>query len=496
MSKFLGFESHLVPINASPSDFHVLLRQLFVNQPTDTIPGYGWTLVAENLTGVVQSISVPSTFVICPPSSELIGSAYVREVVFINIYTDHMAIFCGQQALQDYPQRFQLNQGSPDYPSSPNAVTINGHTVSQSDPNFRTKTAVTNLINFYADLRNSVDPEISNWIWTLSRPPAQNANDGNYFIYGTRGVAAPDVTVSAVNMGYISTPRSTTDANIKGNGGYFNHAVNYPGVSFGQGLVTYTQEVSMPIDLVSGFVYYAQICARGFAIGIKTNSGYFGPVHAAYGDHATALAALPEGFAAYDISPIELMIGTDGSGTDPRAYAEVSHYWSLNYLTRWAWSSNTDDGYYTVGYHPFNSFAHRDTLQDASHLLRNNSSVDGQNIYLTASNIWGGGATGAEDDFQIHRMAQPNIYNTSWYNADWILPPIALTDWYHFVGSVNNESLVVIADTVTQFALVTPLDSLTNTGQITITGSQAPAASGAIVLDAEIIQYTSVVTNT
>ena len=487
MSQFLGFESNLVPLGAAPADWHNLLRNILTNSSSNPTPGYGWTLVEDNLEGITQSITVPSSFVVCPPASEIIGSAQSRECVRFNIFSDHIGIAPAMQNLVAFPQRVLLWQGQ-DQPTDPIQITIDGHTITQSDANYHANTATKNLVEFFADLKNSNDSEISNWTWVLSRAPAQGGMDANCYIYGTRNVAEADVAVSSASptglMNHIYS--SPFDPSADTANGCFRAAGT---------VVCYATDQILPIDLINGFIYYIQVNARGLAFGTRTNIGYYGPVHACYGDHATALQSIPIGISPFDISPIELLVGSDSASNSPVANATTAHAWVLNYRTAVGNPINNNDIYY-LGLHPYSSFGHRDMMTDGSSILPYVPLATGIPIPLSASNLWNGTQTAAEDSFQIHRCALPNVYTLQFGYCDWIVPPIATTDWFKFTGTATNEALIVIADTITPYQLATPLDGTTNTSLINLASTAGMPSSGYVVLDAEIIQYGAISGNT
>lgn len=431
----------------------------------EDLTGAGWRMVDGNLD------AKPATLYFIPPESEEIGTAQMREVVFFEV-TD-TAIHCRPiaQAIKAMPQScyFKADKAG----SVPYETTINGVKVSQ-DPATQTttNTALDNLRFLFEALKSAQQPQIQDWEWNFHYKSPQNANDTNY-ILGVRKTAAPNVAISA-------------NANLSGGtlGSY--REIGYQRAEQG----SLTRSVSVNIDLVNGFIYFLQINKRGLALATRTNIAYSGPIHACYGDHKKALAALPDvGPWAAFLNPIELLVGTDEPGISRAKSAKLIGICAELRAGHWA---NTP----ILTSHPFCGFLIPDMLMD----ITTENELDHSVVLLPSGYMERGDV---HDDFQIHKMTMPgsarmNTY--SWGNSapgplQALCPPVDIDDWYHFFGSATDENLQFCADAKAITKLKTNMDRLTNYASIELESIEALPSKGVIIIENEAIEYTGISEN-
>lgn len=407
------------------------------------------------------------------PATETFGTALSRELTRIEIVNGTTITI---RPILQYLQSIKQTIGI--WPKTAGAVqagvTINGVTVQQDIGTVNAgNTAAQNHRYLYEALRASADVNFTDYTWEYQPLAAQNADDTNQWIYGvkkTDGSKAitPNANINAATLG-IYCPAGIT---------------NYR---------TVPQVSTLTIDTTNGFIYYLQVNARSLALATKTNSAYYGPVHACWADNAKAVACIPPSGWAQPCSIIELVVGTDDVVANTSSFGRISHWWGMFTTTPGgvqAMNSNQPG-------HPTSGFLARNKIQDnmtAGISYMPNRASD--YITLAGSNFFAG-ADLVGNDFQIHRMGA--IGETQLYAGispgygRCVAPVLDVPDWYKFCGTAADEALVMVADTV-QLTTLTA-DLAVGAVTIPVVSTTGFASSGYVVIENEIIQYTGITSN-
>jgi hypothetical protein len=340
-------------------------------------------------------------------------------------------------------------------------------------------TATDNLRALYDALKNSADANFTAYTYEWQRPAAQNADDARNIIYMTQKTPGNNRPVTSLNGNCACTLMGAS-------------CVPMPNPIYSQQAAAL---VTVTTDLVNGFIYYLQINNRHIGLATKTNSAFYGPIHASYADNAKAVAALPVSGWGIPCSPIELFMGYDGGITDTGSYCYLTHYWGFSP------GSNTSQGSgafssWTTGGAPFGRFNVRHKFYDITESTQTNwpiaQGLSGSNLFT--------GVTGIGNDFQVQKVSLAGeVTGITNYLADvanipnggvWITAPaMDIQDWYKFVGTANDEALLLVADTVATTTLAANMNTTDTTA--TVADTSTFQAAGFIVVDGEIIQYTS-----
>jgi hypothetical protein len=403
--------------------------------------------------------------------TETIGDANTQEFLRINVYASSITFTGLKKWLTAIPQQVYIKELTGGAVTC--SCTLGGVTVSYAG--IAGNTAVQNLMGLYGAIRDSVLAPFTGWDWDVSYPAPQNGDDLSTYIFGLAKVAATNVTFTGVNV----------TAGILGN-------YVAPGYSTSAGSVQASPSVT--IDLVNGFIYYFQISARGIGLATKTNAGFYGPIHACWGDHATALAYMPTD--SKFLSPIELVVGTDNASTAVDSVGYVNTFWIICAYT----GALLDPSANFMAAAPGGSLRRNriTEVQTSTYSLNNYIGAVG----LNGSGIFWADITKSGNDYQVHRVktlgfnlaVANNVGTDSSQYSLVIRPGFEISDWYKFRGTATNESLLLIADTVG----VTPLASNYTPGDATLVLTDASGfqTSGFAIINNEAIQYTGKTGNT
>lgn len=410
-----------------------------------------WAL--ENSTG--QVVSNQNYLDLIPPVDQTIGDAYSREVVRLMFSGSSIMMAPVQELLQGNGQQIIFGPGTAG--TAVNSITINGITVSYTGASAGA-TANDNLRGLYDAVKASVDANFTDWTWTWMG-----------YIHGMRTTVAKNLTPTTVGV-----------------------TINYTGSSNAPqtqtaGLAPYQ---SLTTDLVNGFVYYLQVNKRGLALATKTNAGYYGPLHACYGDNATAVAQLPVSDYGMPCTIMELVVGYDDVEANTGAYGRFSHYWG---------GANT--AVYDGGYCDYNAnyACNAWSKQRLGYLLQdwsNNFGADlaGAWIVLRGEGLFTGADSGAA--WSVHRMACDPDTSYKYFQGGGYQyqmrvcgPVFSGLDWYRYTGALTNEQMVLAAHTDFETQLTANL--LASDTSIEVTSTAGFASAGWISIQGEIIQYTS-----
>jgi len=428
-----------------------------------------WSL-EDNLKNRITNVNFLD---IIPPVTETIGNSNTMEVLRFTITGTTLSLSSLQYLKTYTPQVIALWESVAG--AVYGSITLNGSTIN-GPTGASTNTAKQNLRALYESIRASSDPNFTSWTWEYQTPSPQNADDSSDYIYGTANTATNWIVMS-------------TNANIGGItiAGPCPSAMPQPTNLFD------TSNTTLQIDLISGFIYYLQICSRGIGLATKTNSGFYGPVHACYANNTEMLATMPSNNFGLPLTPIELLIGWDDVATNSSSFARTCHAWAISNGTskgipNVAGSTYTYDatwgtvfGYSRIRDKVLDYFFHASYYENAT------TSLFGSGIFTGANNVG--------NDYQIHRV---NCVGETLGSTDGsivpIVPALDIQDWYKFVGSATDEALLLVADTLTNStATVNILTSDTEIAAVSTTGF---ATSGYIVIEGEIIQYSALSGNT
>jgi hypothetical protein len=349
------------------------------------------------------------------------------------------------------------------------SVTLSSSTVSYTG--ISTNSAVDNLLGLYGAIRDSVDPVFTNWDWDCSYPATQGADDGNTYIYGKNKTAEADKTFTGTNVtaGWLS---------------YYVQA----GFQTDESL---SQSQTVTTDLVNGFIYYLQINARGIALATKTNTAFYGPIHACWGLHSAAMAYRP--IDTLFLTPIELIIGYDDDANNEDSWGISGSFYIIS--PKSASISNIRANYVMT---PPGGGARRQRFHESlanTFTLGNGNSIRGQGfIQLKGSGIFIDDYP-AGNDFQVHRVKTIGFSFSGGGSSGAVpgylisfVPGYELEDWYKFRGTANDEALTLIADTVgvtTLASIYTPGDTVLN-----LTDASGIQTAGFVIIGIEAFQYT------
>jgi hypothetical protein len=344
-----------------------------------------------------------------------------------------------------------------------------------------------NLRSLYIALKNTADAFWSDWNWFYQKPSPQNADDTFDYIVGVRKTA-----VSA-NIYHLAALNPNINVGMAGN---FALATVPFMDQVGGKIVPLANQQSMTTDLVNGFIYYLQVCSRGFAIATKTNVAYYGPLHACYADHAKALAVMPATFSPKFLLPSELVVGFDGASSTNTSTAFPAKFMGVG--GKMGATPPNSWGSFASQQPLANTFRFRNQFCDWSNTYQNTPWAWTFNLY--ASGIFQAATELASDDFQIHRMAMAGVAsmaspignNPVENYPSLITPMLDITDWYKFRGTATNESLALAADTVAVTTLNQAMDATTAYTTLALTATAGLAAAGFVIVEAEVIQYTGI----
>ena len=420
-----------------------------------------------------QNWITTSNFIdVIPPTGQTLGNAYARDILRVRVTSTTIDCFPLQELLTYLPQLYTFDTPIADAVTL--SVTINGATVQYVGSSGNT--AVKNARGLYEALKTSANANFTNWTWLWWN----NTTSGSGMIAATRTTGADNILITSSNI----------NTEIRGS---YAKAIGVQGCGFP---VPY----SLPIDLNSGFVYYLQVSTRGIALGIKTSSGYYGPVHACYGDNTSTLAQLPVAdIAQIPCTPIELIVGYDDVATTSGAFGRATHCWGIEgvpagnpYVI-----SSPDNGGNLCSSNVWTKQLAVGQLRDIPMNAVNLYGLSGFLITLSSEGIFTGTDINTSAFYGVHRLSceYNHFYCSSFYGialADSVTPAYSNLDWYRYIGAggPTNEQLLIApsADFSTTISAGswTPADTT-----IHVASTTGFLAAGYIYTDGEIIQYTA-----
>lgn len=399
-----------------------------------------------------------------PPVTETIGNSLSKEEVRMIFNSGTLTVKGVPELLTALPQMYCFD--TPTAGAVTLSVTINGVTVSYVGS--AGYTAAQNNRGLYEALRASNDANFLAWNWLI--------NTGGFTILATKITPSANITITSSNIT-----------------SYFKGSYHAPmWCSFGQQPDINTQ---LTIDRTNGFIYYLQVHARGLALAIKNNAGFYGPIHACYGDNTTAVSQIPiSDVPGVSCSIIELVWGTDDVITSTGALGKFTHWWGVSqYGTQTKLQQNIETN--NSASNIWTKHANAYSMQDWGTGITTNSGtnyITGYSAVLRAEGIFTGGDSGTA--WRAHKMiCDPDtawLYQNDGYGyfARMVGPVFPSLDWYRVVGAgVTDEQLVLIPSIDFTATLTSNISSTDVT--IPVTSTTGWPSTGYFVLDGEVIQY-------
>ena len=422
-------------------------------------------------------VGTANYFDIIPPNTETIGDSNGYEVVRWVFSQTSIQLQSYQMSLVDQPQVLCFYNGTAGAVTY--SVTLGSTTVSYVGT--AGNTAAQNLRGLYEAIRANVSSDFTAWTWTYDRPTPQNSDDANDYIYGwanattNTNVAFSKAGANGISLGTMWKAGVRPGNNPRGD------ATN----------------LAITLDLINGWIYYLQVCSRGFVIASKTNSAFYGPIGAHYATNSKAVAGKPSSaFPFMRLRPIELVLGYCNNNTTEDGNAYLCHTYGMAPSSGGPGDLNAPSG--NVG-DVFGGYAVRDRYIDAQG--GSSSRIWVYTAFYTASgsNFFQGDTT-TGNDFQVHRLSPiaPVFANAGVAtaglsgNTDFraLSPILEIQDWYKYRGTATDEALALVADTVA----VTSIGANVASGDasIQVASTSGFQSAGFVVLENEIVQYTSV----
>ena len=443
--------------------------------------GYINNWVLEDASG--NWITNTSFFDSIPPTTETIGNYTSREVLRWTFPANLTTI--NIKGVMESMMQWPMAQGF--YSAIAGAVTcsctINGATVSYTG--ISTNTSLQNARGLYDACKASVNANFTayNWVWFANQT---GFTWGNQF-YAIQKTPATNATITSANI-TTCIKASYFGANIP------NSAQIMTGSSIN-------------IDLLNGFIYYLQVCSRGIALTTKTSTTVYSPLHACYGDNASAIAQVPVAdLAPWGIpcTPAELIVGTDNVNVlCPDGYGYPTHYWgvadnraasfynSLGYVDYNTQSSNA----------PFTRQLLEGQVQDYC-----TSSIGTNSVSINPIPMYGSGIFSSEDSgsstFSIHKLGASSFtffwqyvqnFSNGYNYARYIGPSYTGLDWYKWSAAAPTNEQLIIAP-CQDFTTSVAIAGLTSDTTINVVSTTGFPIAGYISLDGEIIKYTGITT--
>jgi hypothetical protein len=447
MSTFLDFPNEVISMGLSVLDVHNKWKSILTNA--------GWQIKAE------QTAAKPYTLDVFPPASEAIGNADAYE--FLRISTNDTLV--SWQPLKHWNRAFPQMVAFSGTTAGAVLLTATLAGVPITYQGIAGNTAEDNMVGLFNAIKASANATWMAYSWEISFPAPQNANDTLVWIVGTKNTYAAAVdTVSGTNCGALQLGRPVAP-------GYDQPPTQGP------------SQASVTIDLTNGFIYYFQISSRGIALVIRTNSAYFGALHACYADHDKALAAVPKNSPF--CTPIELIVGVDDDSTNCDSGGRIAAPWIMPS----AFSCRNDGDNYPWG-GPGSGRGFRDVFQDGITTTYGFQSYSPGDKYQLFGSYLFADDDSIGNDFQVHRIGRSGYFTYSAGNIGvfFLLPPFIMADWYKFRGTAVDENLITVADTVKIANLVT--DAALDSATIQVDDLSVFQPAGSIVIGKEWIEYT------
>ncbi len=413
-----------------------------------------------------------------PPSVETIGNSYARDVLRWQFPATGTSIklLAVQEILTATPEVYSFSGATTGAVTC--SITINANTVSYIGTTGYT--ALQNARGLYEACKASVNANFTAWNWVWNNN--QTAITGGMFFYA--------VCKTSTAIGLVITSSNITAS---------ARAIGVFTVPMVQGCL-YNPGASLTIDIINGWIYYLQINQRGIAIGSKTNSNYYTPIHACYGDNASAIAQIPTSeLSTYGLpcTPIELLVGLDNVVADSDGYAYPTHFWGIPYGTQvstniQAVDASTAGAGYSSPSSIFNHMLVAGMLQDIS-----DSSAytiwNANNVQMPGEAMFDGADAGVY--YTIQKCGSLGASNATYMNSTYVLyarffsPSYTGLDWYKFSGTAPSNEQILVSSSTDFTATISTTGLITDTTIYVASTTGFPTA-GYFVMDGEVVQYT------
>ena len=367
-------------------------------------------------------------------------------------------------------------------------ATVNGHAIQYTGGGANTTTQ--NARGLYELCQASTNPVFTmwNWIW----PGVMTTSNGTGQFFAVQKIAAPNVFPCIINQG--------TGYNITT---YTRASYCAPGIVSGAQIPL---QRTTPIDAANGWIYYIQVNSRGLAITTKVNAGFTLPIHACYGDNATAVAQIPTSdLAAYGIpcTIAELIYGYDSVVSQCDGVGYPTHWWGVMNTVSTAGNYGIAGVTMEDSYTCLPNFSHHQIpgqIQDFGNngLATNGMGQAGTQCYIA---MYGEGLFAGVDSgtlWTIHKLGA--FSSLSWQYvtgsapggsafARCTAPTYASLDWYKFSGTAPANEQILIGPS-NDFTTTITTAGTSSDATINVTSTSGFPSVGWIFCDGEIIQYT------
>lgn len=266
------------------------------------------------------------------------------------------------------------------------------------------------------------------------------------------------------------------------------------GYTAGTTLALTAAQQRVTTDLANGFIYFLSVTDRTIGLATRTLTNQYGPIYAAFGDHASALEQTPPSCV-----PVELFCVSIGiEREDIKVSCGWSHCWGNGYLSSYNhlnFAFGNYEGFYS------SDKGMTDIVPNAQ-ADRSNSAAPTLELYplgmryLPSAYAWESATGYTRGVVGYIAIGQGNSASTVGYGSVpsmTLMPILALPDVLAFIGEASDDTLHFMADG----QLGQPLsNALAESGGGTIGVKDASvfsAAGGlAIVEGGEVIEYSGV----
>ncbi|MCI4437169.1 MAG: hypothetical protein JHC33_10230 [Ignisphaera sp.] len=441
--------------------------------------------ILEDASGNWLVGSAGSNFFDCiPPLGETIGNSNSRE--FIRWYFNNTGTTISLRAMQELliPLPQAISYWSATAGAATCSITIGGQTTSFTGTTGNT--SLQNTRGLYEACKVSANSNFSNkyWVWYANQAYGGNASPGAFMSIQQIPAMNETITGSAITAG--------------------QKTLSVWSVPLVQGC-QFSGAPSITLDVYNGFVYYLSVSRRGITLAGKTYTTYYTPIHCVYMDNTTANTQVPVAdLAAYGLpcTPIELFVGTDTGVVNCDTQAYATHCWAITF--------NSSSQSFSYGVDVYNSnnnitsiFSHHliaAQMQDLT--LSNIAGMSGGNttLELAGEGYYAGGDSG--NAFQIHRVgaagaSQPGTDTWVCLNTNYGYPYVRRAgpycvnlDWFKFTGTSPANEQILVSSSI-DYTTTVSITGIKTDSSIAVSNTSGFPYSGWIILEGEIIQYSS-----
>lgn len=363
-----------------------------------------------------QCISKYNWIDVIPPVTETIGNSNSLDRLKMVFDTTSIKFYSCQETLVDIPQFITFTTATAGAVTL--SITINGVTVSYTG--IAGNSTKTNARELFIAAKSSTDSNFLAWDWLWWNALIATTDPALMFFRAVSKVASPNIV-------------SVTSSNI---------VTRYHGTYLKAmpllGQVSAAPVCALTTDMINGFIYYLQVTSRGLAIAIKTNSAFYGPTHACYGDNESALLQIPTSvIPGIPCTPIELLIGQDDqASTNTGATANLGHWWGVPI-------SKASETYIIANSDASFPYCITSKMTVPGIVLDYSTLGTTVNCTLRGEGIFNGADSGQA--YAVHRLSSdPDVQWVNDYGGyvRMVGPVYNMLDWYRYTGTLSNEQLV------------------------------------------------------